>query len=153
MYVPHILKEFREIGAVGQPGDATYREAKSSFGFDHPEAKLIKLTEGQHDIIVQGMIGSVNGGTSKKGAIGGFQIAGKTGTAQVVALGKDTGKNKDHAWFVSFAPASKPEIAVIGLIENSGFGGDNAAPAVRGVYQAYLAKRGVVLDEKQVAMK
>lgn len=153
MFVPHFLKEFKAIGAVGQPSDATYREAKDSFGFQRPEAKIIPLTHGQHDIIVQGMIGSVNGGTSKKGAIGGFQIAGKTGTAQVVALGKDTGKNKDHAWFVSFAPASKPEIAVIGLIENSGFGGDNAAPAVRGVYQAYLAKRGVVVDEKQVAMK
>jgi len=70
----------------------------------------------------------------------GFDIAGKTGTAQVVGLGKDTGKNKDHAWFVTYAPAYKPEIAMVALIENSGFGGSNAAPAIRGVYDVYYRK-------------
>jgi penicillin-binding protein 2 len=70
----------------------------------------------------------------------GFDIAGKTGTAQVVGLGKDSGKNKDHAWFVSYAPAYKPEIALVALIENSGFGGKNAAPAVRRVYDVYYRK-------------
>jgi len=47
----------------------------------------------------------------------GFRIAGKTGTAQVVGLGKDVGANKDHSWFVSYAPAYKPEISVLALIE------------------------------------
>ena len=61
-------------------------------------------------------------------SIAGFDIAGKTGTAQVVGLGKDVGENKDHAWFVSFAPAYKPEIAVIALIENVGFGGTLRRP-------------------------
>jgi penicillin-binding protein 2 len=70
----------------------------------------------------------------------GFDIAGKTGTAQVVGLGKDVGKNKDHSWFVSYAPAYKPEIAMVALIENSGFGGSHAAPAVRGVYDVYYRK-------------
>ncbi len=70
----------------------------------------------------------------------GFDIAGKTGTAQVVGLGKDTGKNKDHSWFVSYAPAYKPEIAMVALIENSGFGNLHAAPAVRGVYDTYYRK-------------
>jgi penicillin-binding protein 2 len=154
MYVPHLLKEFRAIGAVGNPNDPVYRPAKDAFGFDHPEPKQIPMTPQQEEIMVKGMWGVVNGGgTAGKIRIPGFDIAGKTGTAQVAALGQDKGKNRDHAWFVSFAPAYKPEIAVIGLIENSGFGGDNAAPAVRGVYQAYLAKRGIPLDEKQVAMK
>ncbi len=59
------------------------------------------------------MWGVVNGGGTA-GAIRmpNFEIAGKTGTAQVAELGKDVGANKDHAWFVSFAPAYKPEIAV-----------------------------------------
>ena len=88
------------------------------------------------------MWGVVNGGgTAGSIRIPDFDIAGKTGTAQVAALGKDVGDKKDHAWFVSFAPAYKPEIAVIALIENVGFGGSFAAPAVRGVYDAYLAKR------------
>jgi len=69
-----------------------------------------------------------------------FDIAGKTGTAQVVGLGKDTGKNKDHSWFVSYAPAFKPEISIVALIENAGFGNQHAAPAVRGVYDVYYRK-------------
>jgi penicillin-binding protein 2 len=81
-----------------------------------------------------------NGGTAAAIKMAGFDIAGKTGTAQVVGLGKDTGKNKDHSWFVSYAPAYKPEISIIALIENSGFGARNAAPAVRAVYDVYYAK-------------
>ena len=81
-----------------------------------------------------------NGGTGAGIRMAGFDIAGKTGTAQVVALGKDTGKNKDHSWFVSYAPAYKPEISMIALIENSGFGGHHAAPAVRKVYDVYYRK-------------
>ncbi len=155
MYVPHFLKEFRAIGAVGTPGDAVYRPAKEAFGFDRPEPKIIPMTPEEEAVMVKGMWGVINGGgTAGKVRIPGFDLAGKTGTAQVAALGKDTGKNKDHAWFVSFAPAYKPEISVIGLIENSGFGGDNAAPAVRGVYMAYLAKRQpLATDSQQVAAK
>ncbi len=81
-----------------------------------------------------------------------WEIAGKTGTAQTSAIG--SGGSKDHAWFVSFAPAFKPEIAVIALIENSGFGSSNAAPAVKGVYDAYLLKNHPhLLSGQQVAMK
>jgi len=155
MYVPHFLKEFKAIGAVGNPTDRVYYPEKEAFGFDRPEPKMIPMTPEQEAVMVKGMWGVVNGGgTAGKIRIPGFDIAGKTGTAQVAALGKDVGKNKDHAWFVSFAPAYKPEIAIIGLIENSGFGGDNAAPAVRGVYSAYLAKRQPsAIEEPQVAVK
>src|SRR6185503_5278355 len=91
--------------------------------------------------VVEGMWRVVNAGGIGAGIqMAGFDIAGKTGTAQVVGLGKDTGKNKDHAWFVSYAPAYQPEIAMVALIENSGFGGRNAAPAVRGVYDEYYRK-------------
>ncbi len=155
MYVPHLLKEFKEIGAIGDPSDKNYYKTKPAFGFDHTEPKIIPMTPEQENVMVKGMWGVVNGGgTARKVQIPGFDLAGKTGTAQVAALGKDVGKNKDHAWFVSFAPAYKPELAVIGLIENSGFGGDNAAPAVKGVYMAYLAKRQpVATDAQQVAVK
>ena len=79
--------------------------------------------------VVQGMWQVVNGGgTGGRIKMAGFDIAGKTGTAQVVGLGKDTGKNKDHSWFVSYAPAYKPEIAMVALIENSGFGGITRRP-------------------------
>jgi len=110
----------------------------------------------QNDLVLKGMWGVVNGGgTATSIAIPGFEIAGKTGTAQVAELGKDTGKNKDHAWFASFAPAYKPEIAVLGLIENVGFGGSFAAPAVKGVYEAYLVKKGFLppVDPNLVAKR
>jgi len=143
MYEPHFLKEFKPIGAVGDVGDPNYIPGRPGFGFQHPEPKIIEMTAEQNDMILKGMWGVVNGGgTAAAIRIPGFDIAGKTGTAQVAELGKDVGGKKDHAWFVSFAPAYKPEIAVLALVENVGFGGSFAAPAVRGVYEAYLAKRG-----------
>ncbi|MCA1589391.1 MAG: penicillin-binding protein 2, partial [Acidobacteria bacterium] len=143
MYKPHILKEFKSIAAVGDEGDLGYFPIRNGFAFQHSEPKLIEMTAEQNEVVVQGMWAVVNGGGTGAGIkIEGFEIAGKTGTAQVAALGKDVGENKDHAWFVSFAPAAKPEISVIALIENSGFGGRNAAPAAKGVYDAYLVKTG-----------
>jgi len=155
MYVPHFLKEFKPIGAIGNEGDLTYIPAREGFGFQRPEPKIIKMTKEQEELVVKGMWGVVQGGgTAGRIRIPGFDIAGKTGTAQVAEVGKDVGANKDHAWFISFAPAEKPEIAVLALIENVGFGGSFAAPASRGVYEAYLAKRNPsLLEEKQVAMK
>jgi penicillin-binding protein 2 len=143
MYTPHFLKEFKPISAMGDEGDPSYFPARPGFTFQHPEPKIIEMTPEQNKLVLDGMWGVVNGGgTAGSIRIPGFDIAGKTGTAQVAELGKDVGQNKDHAWFVSFAPAYKPEIAVIALIENSGFGGANAAPAAKGVYEAYLAKKG-----------
>lgn len=142
MYVPHFLKEFKPIGAVGVEGEGSFFPARPGFGFQHPEPKIIEMTDAQNELMVKGMWGVVQGGgTAGSIRIPDFDIAGKTGTAQVAELGKDVGDKKDHAWFVSFAPAYKPEIAVISLIENVGFGGSHAAPAAKGVYEAYLAKR------------
>ena len=99
---------------------------------------MVPMTDEQYDLVVKGMWGVVQGGGTGAGIrIPGFDIAGKTGTAQNSSL--NSGGAKDHAWFVSFAPAFKPEIAVIGLIENVGFGGTHAAPAVKGVYETYIA--------------
>jgi len=140
MYIPHVLKEVRPIGT---PGAAEY---KGPVGFQpldpaRPNPKIIPIPKDIHDEVVGGMWAVVNaGGTAGRIKMDGFDIAGKTGTAQVVALGKDTGKNKDHSWFVTYAPAFKPEIAMVALIENSGFGGQHAAPAIRGVYDEYYRK-------------
>jgi penicillin-binding protein 2 len=150
MYVPHLLKEFREIGAIGDADSPDFIPARSSILFEHPEPKIIEMTPEQNKLVVDGMWGVVNnGGTAHAIISKELIIAGKTGTAQVAEVGKDTGANKDHAWFVSYAPAYKPEIAVIALIENSGFGASNAAPAAKGVYMAYLAKRGIPENQQQ----
>jgi penicillin-binding protein 2 len=140
MYIPHVL---REVEPIGTPNSADY---KAPVGFQpldpkRPNPKMIPIPQDIHDAVVDGMWAVVNaGGTAQRIKMDGFDIAGKTGTAQVVALGKDTGKNKDHSWFVTYAPAFKPEIAMVALIENSGFGGHHAAPAIRGVYDVYYRK-------------
>jgi penicillin-binding protein 2 len=140
LYVPHLLKEFK---AVGEPNAPEYRAERGfvPLDADRPNPKILPISEDIHHLVVEGMWGVVNnGGTGAKIKMAGFDIAGKTGTAQVVGLGKDVGENKDHSWFVSYAPAYKPEISVIGLIENVGFGGTYAAPAVRAVYDVYYRK-------------
>jgi len=153
MYEPHFLKEFKTIGPVGNDRDEVVWEQRQGFGFQHPEPKMIPMTPEQNALMLKGMWGVVNGGgTAGAIKINGFEIAGKTGTAQNSEL--NSGGAKDHAWFVSFAPAYKPEIAVLALIENAGFGGSHAAPAVKGIYESYLAKRGgVPVDNQQVAKK
>ncbi len=141
LYVPHFMKEFKEIGAVGDKTSGNYVEGKPAIAYQEPELKIIEMTEEQNKLVMDGMYGVVNaGGTATRVSLGNanFQIAGKTGTAQVTEVGNDKGVLKDHAWFVGFAPAYDPEIAVIAIIENSGFGGSHAGPAVRAVFEAYL---------------
>jgi penicillin-binding protein 2 len=58
-------------------------------------------------------------------------VAAKTGTAQ-------SGQKVPHAWFASFAPYDKPEIAVVAMAEHAGEGADVAAPITRKVYEAYF---------------
>jgi len=70
--------------------------------------------------------------------------AGKTGTAQVFSLKGEKYSTKiderlrDHAWFIAYAPADKPRIAVSVLVENGGFGAQAAAPIARQVFDYYL---------------
>ena len=152
MYTPHFLKEFKPISAIGGENSVSFIPAREGFTFQHPEPKVIEMTKEQEAIVLKGMWGVVNaGGTAAPIKTPGFPNPGKTGTPQVASLGKDVGANKDHAWFVSFAPAEKPEIAVIVLVENVGFGGSFAAPAARGVYMEYLKKKGFLPPTDQEA--
>jgi penicillin-binding protein 2 len=153
-YTPHFMKEFKPIGPVGQEGDIAYAPPRPGFSYQHPEPRIIELQQAQWDLIHKGMWGVVNGGgTAASIRIPGFDIAGKTGTAQVASLGMDNGKNKDHAWFDSYGPAEKPEIAVLALIENSGFGGANAAPAAKAMYLKYMEKHPHTAPDAEVAQK
>jgi penicillin-binding protein 2 len=73
-------------------------------------------------------------------------VAGKTGTAQVIAQkipGKKLGeKTQDHAWFVAYAPVENPKIAVAVLVEHGGHGGSAAAPVARRVIEEYMKNAG-----------
>jgi len=82
------------------------------------------------------MIGVVRGGTGTAAAIPGVDVAGKTGTAELRPNSKDP-KDAD-AWFVAFAPASRPKVAVAVMVVGAGFGGTAAAPIAREVLAAAL---------------
>lgn len=83
--------------------------------------------------ISEQMIETVKSGTGTKARISGVTVAGKTGTAE-----NET--DKDHSWFVGFAPAEAPEIAIAVILENDGrSGGDSAAPIARNIISKYLS--------------
>lgn len=102
-------------------------------------------------VVKEGMRRVVMGerGTAKRWRVEGVEMAGKTGTAQVMGFSADQIYVKcdsrpihmrHHAWFVAYAPADNPEITVAALAEHSCSGGSGAAPIVRDIMQAYFDK-------------
>jgi penicillin-binding protein 2 len=84
-------------------------------------------------------------------------IAGKTGTAQVVEMKGGYVKteqltyfNRDHAWFVSYAPVDNPQIAIAVLVEHGGHGGDAAAPMAKKVFEKFVEIQKQSTDKQQV---
>jgi len=87
-------------------------------------------------------------GTGQRAKIEGIKVGGKTGTAQVSALGRGVSDAfQDHAWFVAFAPVDNPQIAVATIVENAGHGGVAAAPVVRQVMEKFFRKKGMIPEE------
>ena len=141
MYVPHLLKEIRSIAAIGDASRSDYRQERPGRFFDRPQAKDLGIPPEQNAVVVQAMWAVVNeAGTATGIKMAGFDIAGKTGTAQVVSLGKEGSEHRDHSWFVSYAPAFKPEISCVAMIENAGLGSRFGAPSVRAIYDVYYQK-------------
>lgn len=76
----------------------------------------------------------VQGGTGVGAAISGVRVAGKTGTAEVDV----GGERRNHAWFICFAPAGAPKVAVAVVAEYGGVGGQVAAPLARAILTRVL---------------
>jgi penicillin-binding protein 2 len=102
-------------------------------------------------VAIDGMIRVMNGGTGSRSQVGAqYQIAGKTGTAQVFTVGQNQNyklmeaqlseRLLDHGLFVAFAPADDPRIAVAVIVEN-GKHGSSIAPIARRVIDQYLLGR------------
>ncbi len=107
------------------------------------------------DLVKRYLSGVVNepGGTAHAAHSTVTTIGGKTGTAQVVGIRKDSKylseKFRDHAWFVAFAPVEKPDIALSVLVEHGGHGGSAAAPIAKKAIEAYMLppeKKMEILD-------
>ncbi|MEM6455264.1 MAG: penicillin-binding protein 2 [Acidobacteriota bacterium] len=86
-----------------------------------------------------------DGGTARKAQVEGLDVAGKTGTAQVVrqitwTKNEDLAPEvRDHAWFAAFAPVDDPQLVVVVFVENGGGGSTSAAPVAGTVYRAAAA--------------
>ncbi len=128
------------------------------------ESYRINLKQENVDFIKNAMAGVVREGTSARAFLkSGYLSAGKTGTAQVIAIKKnekyDASKiderHRDHSLYTAFAPVDNPRIAIAIIVENGGFGSATAAPIVRKALDYYLlGKRSedkdkpVILAEK-----
>ena len=97
-------------------------------------------------MIKSALVGVNKEGTGARAFVGAqYTCGGKTGTAQVFSLrGEKYTEHKvderlrDHAWFVAYAPADKPTIALAVLVENGGFGAQAAAPIARKVLDHHV---------------
>ena len=94
----------------------------------------------------QSLWGVVNdNGTGVAARIPGLDIAGKTGTAQMIAKSKAE-KGQDHAWFAAFAPAKAPEVVVVVIAERGGKGGQVAAPIARKILNAIFFEKVAAVE-------
>lgn len=128
---PHIVREVLDVETK-----APTPVAKEPIG-------QLQLSPENLDIIKRAMIGVNIEGTSATSFAGAQYVsAGKTGTAQVYTVKQNEKYNaatvderlRDHALFIAFAPADEPKVALAMVVENSGFGAQNAAPIARRVF-------------------
>ena len=134
MYRPHLVRYITD----SKTGAKTYIEPQP--------LRTLPWKPQNIETIKKAMVGVNKEGTGARAFAGAdYESGGKTGTAQVFSLkGADykAGKLKkelhDHALFIAFAPADKPKIALVVLVENGGFGAQSAAPIARMVLDYYL---------------
>ena len=118
---PYLVKRIGEI-YVAEPG---FRELK----IDRENLEIVK--EGMKEV-------TKDGGTGYRVAVGGLDIAGKTGTAQA-------SKGESHAWFSGFTPADNPKVAIVVILEHGGKGGLGAVDVASGIFS--FIKKNYNLDE------
>jgi len=135
-YQPHLVKEVESA------------HGSENRSIDKPPLYDLNIDPKALDLVRRAMIAVTKpGGTAVYANMGlTYNIAAKTGTAQVIAMkqgekyvAKDVSeRHRDHAWYIAYAPAEKPRIALAVLVENGGEGGTAAAPIARKVFDYYL---------------
>lgn len=135
VYRPHIVNYIEDI----RTGEKQPVEPQPLRKLDINPAHIATIKDA--------MIGVNKEGTSARAFAGAeYTSAGKTGTAQVIAIkqgekyieSRVAERHRDHALFVAFAPAEKPTIALAVIAENAGFGAQSAAPIARKVIDYHL---------------
>lgn len=137
-YQPHLVKSVEKIPEYNLVEIASHvagrYELKSEKNWKHVHDALVNVVHG-----LRGTAHRISQGMQ-------YRTAGKTGTAQVFEIAQDeeydeetvAEKLRDHALFISYAPADDPQIAVAVIVENGGHGSSVAAPIARRIMDAYL---------------
>jgi penicillin-binding protein 2 len=132
---PHLVKYIRDTGT----GESRQLEPTPSHTVPLKPEHLATIKAALAGVAKEGTSANAFRGTR-------YVSAGKTGTAQVFSLKGAEYKAhlvdermRDHAWYMAYAPADKPVIALAVLVENGGFGAQAAAPIARQVFDYYLA--------------
>ena len=112
------------VQKITAPDGTVLQETSPSVWLSPVDSKLANLVAGM-------MVTVVKEGTGTAAALRGIPVAGKTGTAE-------NPHGASHAWFIGFAPADNPQIAVAVIIENAGSGGGVAAPVARQIFAQAL---------------
>ena len=133
-YQPHLVKTIRSVGTEA------LREVAAQ------PTHTVPLQPEHLAVIKNALAGVSREGTSAAAFVkSAYVSAGKTGTAQLYSLkgekyvaGRVDERLRDHAWYIAYAPADAPRIALAVLVENGGFGAQAAAPIARQVFDYYL---------------
>jgi len=140
VFRPHVLRVVEDTGADGKP---IRRRVEPSIvhRLDLPPNALKAVQRALWKVVNE------EGGTGGNARIAGLDVAGKTGTVQVIAQHTWIKtehlpfKYRDHAWFASFAPTDNAEMVVVVFVEHGGHGGSDAAPLAKQLYEARFQKQ------------
>ncbi|MFQ6110753.1 MAG: penicillin-binding protein 2, partial [Nitrospinota bacterium] len=137
LYRPHLVQR-----VLSPEGREVYRARPEVLGRLPVRARNLRLIQEALRAVV-----NERGGTAFRARLKEVVVAGKTGTAQVMRLRRRGGQDKlpreqrDHGWFVAYAPFENPSIAVIVFVEHGGKHGAYYAPLAMKLIQAYLKLR------------
>jgi penicillin-binding protein 2 len=141
---PHLLKSIKGQSEAGQVAE------RQDLGLKPSVLATVR----------EAMTMVVEGGTGWRARLTGIKVAGKTGSSQVVTHARlERDKNapelQPHGWFVGFAPADNPRIALAVLVEHGRSGGESAAPVAGRILARYfkVPPPGTVVPAPQVALQ
>ena len=124
-------------------------------GGSKAEPKRVRIRSSTFELIRAALRRAVERGTGTEAALETIAVAGKTGTAQVYSHSAGVNSDdlpkheRDHAWFVGYAPADRPRIAFAVVVEHGGHGGSAAAPVARKVLEVFFAEDDAEKQEQR----
>ncbi|MFM9990774.1 MAG: penicillin-binding protein 2 [Burkholderiaceae bacterium] len=147
---PHLVREVVDV------------ETKQAKPVAKEPVEQLTLNQENIDIIKKALVGVNIEGTSASSFVGATYVsAGKTGTAQVFTVKQNEKYNasqidermRDHALYMAYAPAEDPQVVVAMVVENVGFGAQNAAPIARRIFDFILMKQHPSIEDIEAVKK